>query len=552
MLDAEELAELFPYRSYVLINRIRVEEPDFERQARNLKRLVKGSDFLLDRRSRRILLGKLTERAARDLLAHVGRQAGDRPLDVLRDFADRPTQEELDGLLDWFGIQRPPAVEAAPPETVVPVETIEPSHGLYPYQRRTIKSIESIFLRGSRALLHMPTGSGKTRTAMALAAQYLRTNENGLVVWLADSFELCEQARSEFKESWMSVGDRPVKLHAYMGDAKNDLSAVDSGFLVMMLQSAAAALRLEIDRGVETLSSLAMRRPLVIFDEAHKAAAPVYGRVLDTIGCTSEGSKVLGLSATPGRTTDESSENRKVVKIFQEKVSLEVEGYNSPIDYLISEGYLAKPTFREIPSSFDFAPFAEELIEKGQTLTEKQIQKVLALVGEDSDRSILVFEEVKRLVREGHKRILLFAASVEQAHRLAYVIEFFGTDPEEKTPYRARAVSSNETPLGERQEAVRWFREPVATQQDVRILCNFGILTTGFDAPETSAVVIARPTNSLVLYSQMVGRGLRGPRSHGTAEVEIVTIVDRNLPAFWDVHKAFTHWNSDWKSSQRN
>ena len=79
-----------------------------------------------------------------------------------------------------------------------------------------------------------------------------------------------------------------------------------------------------------------------------------------------------------------------------------------------------------------------------------------------------------------------------------------------------------------------------------RIICNYGVLTAGFDAPRTSAAVIARPTKSLVLYSQMVGRATRGPRAGGNAEAEIVTVVDTNLPGFGDMATAFGNWEDVW------
>ena len=79
------------------------------------------------------------------------------------------------------------------------------------------------------------------------------------------------------------------------------------------------------------------------------------------------------------------------------------------------------------------------------------------------------------------------------------------------------------------------------------ILVNFGVLTTGFDAPSASAVVIARPTQSLVLFSQMVGRAIRGPRAGGTETCEIVTVVDPSLPGFGDVAAAFLNWEDVWQ-----
>jgi superfamily II DNA or RNA helicase len=81
------------------------------------------------------------------------------------------------------------------------------------------------------------------------------------------------------------------------------------------------------------------------------------------------------------------------------------------------------------------------------------------------------------------------------------------------------------------------------------ILCNYGVLTTGFDAPAASAAVIARPTMSLVLYSQMVGRVIRGPKAGGTATCEIVTVTDPGLPGFGDVAEAFTNWEDVWETA---
>ena len=80
-----------------------------------------------------------------------------------------------------------------------------------------------------------------------------------------------------------------------------------------------------------------------------------------------------------------------------------------------------------------------------------------------------------------------------------------------------------------------------------QLLCNYGVLTTGFDAPRTSAALIARPTKSLVLYSQMVGRVIRGPRVGGNPAAEIVTVLDHNLPGFGSVAQAFTNWEDVWK-----
>ncbi|HUK88839.1 MAG TPA: helicase-related protein, partial [Blastocatellia bacterium] len=59
-----------------------------------------------------------------------------------------------------------------------------------------------------------------------------------------------------------------------------------------------------------------------------------------------------------------------------------------------------------------------------------------------------------------------------------------------------------------------------------KVLCNCEVLTTGFDAPKVTHVVVARPTVSGVLYEQMIGRGLRGPQFGGTKQCVIVNCRD--------------------------
>lgn len=63
----------------------------------------------------------------------------------------------------------------------------------------------------------------------------------------------------------------------------------------------------------------------------------------------------------------------------------------------------------------------------------------------------------------------------------------------------------------------------------MQFLCNFGVLTTGFDAPKTECIAICRPTTSEVLYEQIVGRGLRGPKFGGTKECLVIDFADNIL-----------------------
>ena len=90
--------------------------------------------------------------------------------------------------------------------------------------------------------------------------------------------------------------------------------------------------------------------------------------------------------------------------------------------------------------------------------------------------------------------------------------------------------------MGDRQNKLKLFKE-----NKIKVITNFNVLTTGFDSPNIEVVIIARPTFSVVLYSQMIGRGLRGPKVGGTKETVLVDVDDNfnNLP---NVYNAFTYF----------
>ena len=108
-------------------------------------------------------------------------------------------------------------------------------------------------------------------------------------------------------------------------------------------------------------------------------------------------------------------------------------------------------------------------------------------------------------------------------------------------------VLTSKTPHASRSGIIESFKKE--SDQPI-ILCNYGILTTGFDAPKITAAIIARPTKSLVLYSQMVGRALRGSAMGGTDTADIILLVDLDLPGATSVIDAFEKWNDDygWRS----
>ena len=80
---------------------------------------------------------------------------------------------------------------------------------------------------------------------------------------------------------------------------------------------------------------------------------------------------------------------------------------------------------------------------------------------------------------------------------------------------------------------------------EIDVLLNFGVLSTGFDAPNVRTVVIARPTTSVILYSQMLGRGLQGPKMGGTAQCTLVDVRD-HFGRFGDLSSLYLRFQPYW------
>ena len=413
--------------------------------------------------------------------------------------------------------------------------TITPEYGLYPYQRQVLHDVLDVLLpadqagRRGRAVAHLPTGAGKTRIACHVAAAILnqRFSEGKVVIWLASSEELCDQAASSLASAWHNVGNREVGLHRFWGSESATLASLSEGFLVA---------------GLPKLWSLASRHPGflapianeaagVIFDEAHQAIAPTYAFITEQL--TAYGAPLLGLTATPGRGYQIGDDDLELAEFFDDnKVSIDPRGHDSVVTYLIRNQYLAEPEFVDVQAD------ATTSLREPRQDSDYSAADLRALGRDEAWRDSVISQTTDALER--HHRVIVFCPSVPCALAAATALTNSGL--------RASAIVAG-TPDEERQEVISAFRDPSGAPM---ALLNFGVLTAGFDAPATSCVIIARPTRSLVLYSQMVGRAMRGIRSGGNRRCTIYTVVDEQHRGFASVIDAFSHWEEIWRTPQTN
>ena len=407
---------------------------------------------------------------------------------------------------------------------------VKPEYGLHSYQRQVLAdTLHALSLPERRAVAHLPTGAGKTRIASHVACYMLnqRDTDNALVIWLASTEELCEQAADELAEAWTHLGLREVHVHRNWGNQTLDLRSLQSGFLVTGL----AKLRSAAFQDNTLLAHLAQCAAAVIFDEAHQAVAETYSFITEQL-CSAR-PPLLGLTATPGRTANLSDADYRLADMFNhKKVSIDPRGHDSPVTYLIHNRYLADPKF--VPISFD----SDTAIAEPQSGTDYNTDDLEDL-GKSENRNRRIVD-ITQAAAARHPRIIVFCPSVGSAIECERLLKARGV--------ATAAVTAN-TPPEERKETIDAFKSDT---REPMVIFNYGVLTAGFDAPRTRCVIIARPTTSLVLYSQMAGRAMRGRRVGGNSKAEIMTVADTNLPGFGSVTEAFTNWEELWLTNWRN
>ena len=435
--------------------------------------------------------------------------------------------EKEKALFEFFEVDTPLKEDAS---NLVSITANLPDYSLFLHQRNAVRNIKKVIYGSKpRVVLHMPTGSGKTRTAMNIIANHLGNSEPTLVIWLAYSEELCEQAVDEFQKAWRHLGDRNIEIYRFWGHYSIKPEELHDGILIAGLSKTFSAAK----KSLHFISELGKRVSLVVMDEAHTAVAETYKLVIDTLLVQRPTISLIGLTATPGRTWNNISLDKELASFFyKQKVTLNIEGYSNPVDFLIHEGYLAK---------VDFLPLLYEGGGKLSAVDLKNIQEsldippsILKRIADDDKRNLKIILETEKLSKK-HKRIIVFGTTVEHSDLIATILRARG--------FNATSITSKTRELL-RKKAIAEFKDDGS---DVKILCNYGVLTTGFDAPKTSAAVIARPTKSLVLYSQMVGRAIRGIKAGGNEFAQVVTIIDRELPGFNSVSDAFTNWEDIWE-----
>jgi len=401
---------------------------------------------------------------------------------------------------------------------------------LFEYQNWMRKKLLDFLISNkTNTMVHMPTGSGKTKTSITAIIDFMRHRSpiDTTVIWLAHSDELCEQAIQSFDELWKNFGLLDCTIWRMWGGFKaKDYKGNGLNFVVSSFQTAYRWLVSNNNEDFQSFVQLKNKCNLLIIDEAHMSTAPTYRAVIENIG--SINTKRIGLTATPGRADHEETEglsdfyDGQIIEMLDDSGGV----LQNPIEFLQKKGILSKIKSKIIQGT-------------NTTLNQNQVNEIseklelpaslLANISKDQTRFLNVASEVLNYAKIENKQTLVFCPSKNNALLLNTFLNEKGC--------KSAAITSD-LEMGERQTKLQLFKE-----NKIQVITNFNVLTTGFDAPNIEVVIIARPTLSVVLYSQMIGRGLRGKKVGGTEEILLIDVDDNfnNMP---NVYKAFTYFNN--------
>lgn len=521
-----EIDALIPNSVDRLIEVLNNESLSSQRRVEIAVSIVPPEQFLRDSGHRNKLFNLLKTDEAEELAKRIGIDEEKNTFTSLMNSMFYKNSEREQILFDFFEADIPEEDD----DQGSGVVDIRPKYGLFDYQQTVFNRAVGHFSdKGGRIFIHMPTGSGKTRITMSIVCKMIKEDNPGVVLWLAEGQELLEQAVNEFETAWTHLGDQEVQISRFYGS--HEWNEIDSGFIAAGLQK----LWNKEKTSATFLWGLSDDISLVVFDEAHQSVAETYKKMVNRLTGFSDDFRLLGLSATPGRTYADPSADRELSELYdQNKITIDIPGYDDPFAYLISEGYLSDPKFKQLEISGGILTEDLRSEVEGMSRGQDYSKEILEKLTEDDQRNIKIIRKVLNLIEQGHTRIILFATTVKHARIISAALK--GQDIQS-------AVITAETPNYVREREIDRFKKDT---NEPRVLCNYNVLTTGFDAPLTSAAVIARPTTSLVLYSQMVGRAIRGPKVGGTEEADIWTVIDTDLPGFGDLPEAFWNWEDVW------
>lgn len=336
------------------------------------------------------------------------------------------------------------------------------------YQQEAVKRVIAHFRTSSDpALVVLPTGSGKSLVIAELARL-----ARGRVLVLAHVRELVEQNHAKYQAYGLEADIFSAGLKRKEATRQVVFGSVQS-----------------VVRNLEQFNDANFT--LLVIDESHRVSLnedASYRQVIEHLRSQNPNLKILGLTATPyrlGQGFIYYRHHHGMVRGSEESFFRDCV-FEQPLRLMVKQGYLAAPKRLDMAvEGYDFSALRPS---SGGVFQEEALNRVVA--GSRATPGI-ISEIVQRA--DNRQGVMIFAATVAHAEEIIGYL-----------PRTEAALITGKTHSRERTALIEAFKA-----RELKYLVNVAVLTTGFDAPHVDLIAILRPTESISLYQQMIGRGLR-------------------------------------------
>ncbi len=375
------------------------------------------------------------------------------------------------------------------------------------YQHDAVRAtIEHFRKSDDSAVIVLPTGAGKSLVIAELARLAKRK-----ILVLAHVKELVEQNHEKYESYGLKASIYSAGLKQKKTDQQVTFASIQS-----------------VSRNLDVFSE---SYSLVIIDECHRVSGNVdevqlepqsgseknesqYLQLIHKLKEHNSGLKVLGLTATPYRMGvgwiyqyhyhgfSRATEARPFTSCI----------YELPLKYMIKNDYLTPPNVIDAAiAHYDFSSLNSNT---SGSYNEREVNDLLTRYPRVTKG---IVEQIEVLANNNPPRqgVMIFAATVKHALEIQGYLDVSET-----------ALITGDTPGKERNELIQRFKA-----RELRFLVNVSVLTTGFDAPHVDLIAILRPTESVSLYQQIVGRGLR--LSEGKKDCLVIDYAGNGFDLFY-------------------
>ena len=380
------------------------------------------------------------------------------------------------------------------------------------YQTRAVKRVGEVFEKESqrKALLVMATGSGKTRTVIALIDQLMRANWVKRVLFLADRVALVKQAHNNFKQHLPTTPSANlIERHDPKKNDHNGARICVATYPTMM------GLINELQNGQRLYGS--GHFDLIVIDEAHRSIYRKYRSIFDYFD-----SYLVGLTATPRDEID-----RDTYSLFELEKGVPTDAYD--LDEAVGDGFLVPPTAISVPLKFQregikYDDLSDEEKEQWDMLEWEEGKLPPDQIDASAINKWLFNADTVDKVLE---HLMTHGLKVNEGDRLGKTIIF--AKNHDHAVFIAKRFDENYPHLkGEFARVIDFKTEYAQSLIDdfsvldksPHIAISVDMLDTGIDVPEVVNLVFFKIVRSKTKFWQMIGRGTRlcpnlyGPNRH--------------------------------------